>query len=310
MTAMMAVADINRVEFHFDPKIGIISGVMVAIMVFSVALDLRWSQFERIMRRPLAPAIGLIGQFFILPALSYVIGRFMIDTPSVALGLLLVASCPGGSMSNYLSHLAHGDVATSVAMSAVSTVTAVVMTPLIFAVLASANPATKDLLREVGVDPVNLLLMFTVTIVLPVIAGMTLATRRPVLTAKLRPWLLRLSMLLFAFSVVAVVGSNFGMLVDFAHEALVPAGICFASGLLLGWVSGRLVRLTEPERRAVAIEVGGQNITLAIAISITFFPSLAGMAVMSVCYGVTQILIGVPLIAIWNRVPPRDAPTA
>ena len=300
--------DINQVQFHLDPKVGVITGVMIAVMVFTVALDLRWSQFERILKRPKAPVVGLIGQFLLLPLIAYVVARYFVDTPSVALGLLLVSSCPGGSMSNYLTHLARGDVATSVAMTGTSTATAVVMTPIIFAALASANPATAALLRDVGIEPGKILAMFVITIVLPIVAGMLLAVRRPTTTEKIKPWMQRIALLLFAVSIVAVLGKNGRLMLDFARDAAVPSAICFAVGLLVGYGAGFVVRLSESERRAVSLEVGAQNVALAMAIGVTFFPNLTGVAVVAAVYGVVQLLIGLPLIAIWHRLPPK-APT-
>ncbi|GBF22126.1 sodium Bile acid symporter family protein [Arenibacter sp. NBRC 103722] len=99
--------DINQIPFNFDPRIGMIVGVMVGFLVFAVSLDLTWEKLLRVLKRPKAPTIGLVAQFGILPAIAFLTGLYLTDSPSIALGLLLVACCPGGALSNYLTGVAH-----------------------------------------------------------------------------------------------------------------------------------------------------------------------------------------------------------
>lgn len=84
-----------------------IVGVMVGFLVFAVSLDLTWEKLLRVLKRPKAPTIGLVAQFGILPAIAFLTGLYLTDSPSIALGLLLVACCPGGALSNYLTGVAH-----------------------------------------------------------------------------------------------------------------------------------------------------------------------------------------------------------
>lgn len=295
---------IDQAMFEFDPKFGIIIGVLVAIMVFAVALDLRWDQFLRVFRNPKAPLIGLIAQLVILPAVAFAIGRYVVDTPSVALGLLLVASCPGGSVSNYMTSLARGDVATSVTITAVITVTCIVTTPVLFTFLASSNPATLALLREIGIKPGELAAMFLVTVAIPIAVGMLLAARRPALAAKIRVWARRVSMVLFVLIVVTGTLINVKLMLDYASEALIPVTVACAVALAVGWGLSRLVGLSAADRRAVTIEAGGQQADLAIGIAVAFFPTLTGVAVTAAIWGAVQIVLIVPLVGIWSRMPP------
>ena len=97
---------IDQAPFNFDPRIGLLLGIMVGFLVFAVALDLTWEQLRRVLKSPKAPVIGLVAQFGILPAVAFGAGATMTDVPSVALGLLLVTCCPGGALSNYLTGVA------------------------------------------------------------------------------------------------------------------------------------------------------------------------------------------------------------
>jgi BASS family bile acid:Na+ symporter len=301
---------IDQADFHFDPKVGLILGLMVAVMVFAVALDLRWDQFRRVLRVPKAPIIGLIAQLVILPAVAFFIGRYMVHTPSVALGLLLVAACPGGSVSNYLTSLAKGDVATSVTITAVITVTSILTTPMLFTGLASANPTTLHLLKTIGINPGELAAMFLVTVAIPIAGGMLLTARRPALAARIRVWARRISMVLFVLVVTVGTLANLGLMLDYAREAVVPVAIACAAALVVGWGLARLVGLNAADRRAVTIEAGGQQVGLAIGIAVAFFPSLAGVAVTGAIWGAVQVCLIVPLVALWSRMPPADAAPA
>jgi len=112
---------IDQAPFNFSPQIGLTVAAMVGFLVFAVALDLTLEQFQRILKTPRAPGVGLLAQYLILPGVAFGIGSLMADTPSVALGVLLVACCPAGALSNYLIGVARGSVATSVSMTAIST---------------------------------------------------------------------------------------------------------------------------------------------------------------------------------------------
>ena len=297
---------IDHATVEFDPKLGLVIGILAAVMVFAVALDLRWDDFRRLLRNPKPPIIGLVAQLVILPAIAYLVARTMVDTPSVALGLFLVASCPGGSVSNYMTSLARGDLATSVTITAVITVICVVTTPAVFGLLAAAHPGTRELLREVGVDAGQIAMMFLVTIAVPILAGMLLSARRPALAARIRVWARRVAMVLFVFVVVAGTAVNLRPMLDYAREAALPVAVTCAAALLVGWGLSRLAGLGAADRRAVTIEAGGQQAGLAIGMAVAFFPSLAGVAVTGVIWGAVQVICIVPAVILWSRMPPSD----
>jgi BASS family bile acid:Na+ symporter len=149
---------IDDASFFFDPRLGVGVAVMVGFLVFAVALDLRWEQLRRVLRKPKAPAIGLLAQVGILPAIAFAMGT-LASTPSVALGLLLVTCCPAGALSNYLTGVAKGSVATSVSMTAASTLFGILVTPATFAFWASRNPDTAAALQHIELDPRQVILM-------------------------------------------------------------------------------------------------------------------------------------------------------
>lgn len=294
--------DINQIPFNFDPRIGMIVGVMVGLLVFAVSLDLTWEKLLRVIKRPKAPTIGLIAQFGILPAVAFIAGLYLTDEPSIALGLLLVTCCPGGALSNYLTGVARGDVATSISMTTVSTLFSIVLTPVLFAFWASMNPSTLAVLQNIRMDPQRVIMTLLIMLVIPVTAGMLLRGKRPNTANSIRGVTRRTAGIVFAIIVAMIIGSNLKSLALLAQVAILPVLFTFVIAVGLGWGLGLLGGLMAAERRAVAIEVAFQNVALAIGLGITFFPSLGGIAAVSILWGIVHLTLGFGLAITWNRI--------
>jgi BASS family bile acid:Na+ symporter len=293
--------DINQIPFNFDPRIGMIVGVMVGFLVFAVSLDLTWEKLLRVIKRPKAPTIGLVAQFGILPAIAFLAGLYLTDAPSIALGLLLVTCCPGGALSNYLTGVAKGDVATSISMTTVSTLFSIVLTPVLFAFWASMNPSTLAVLQNIRMDPQRVIMTLLIMLVIPVTAGMLLSSKRPNTANRIRGVTRRIAGIVFAVIVAMIIGSNLKSLALLAQVAILPVLFTFVIAVGLGWGLGLLGGLMAADRRAVAIEVAFQNVALAIGLGITFFPSLGGIAAVSILWGIVHLTLGFGLAIVWNR---------
>ncbi len=300
---------IDQAMFNFSPRIGLAVAAMVGFLVFAVALDLTWEQFRRVLKRPKAPGIGLLAQYLILPGAAFGIGLLMADTPSIALGLLLVACCPAGALSNYLTGVARGSVATSVSMTAISTLFSVVLTPLLFAFWASLNPATRAVLAQIEIDPRRVLVVLLVMLIVPVAAGMVIRARRPDTADKIRLWARRIAGVVFAVVVGIILLGNIEVLGSFARTALPPVLVTFAIAVALGWSLARLSGLAAADRRAVTLEVAFQNVALAIGLALAFFPALAGVAITSILWGVVHLTLGFAIAAVWASPAFPDAVT-
>jgi BASS family bile acid:Na+ symporter len=278
---------IDQANLNFNPGIGIIVGVMVGSLVFAVSLDLTWNQLLRVLKRPKAPTIGLIAQFGILPAVAFLVGVYLTDNPSIALGLLLVTCCPGGALSNYLTGVARGDVATSISMTTISTVFSIVLTPLLFALWASMNPSTHAVLQDIRMDPQRVIMTLLIMLVIPVTAGMLMRAKRPNTANRIRGVTRRIAGIVFAL---------------LAQVALLPVLLTFVIAVGLGWGLGLLAGLMAADRRAVVIEVAFQNVALAIGLGIAFFPSLTGIAAVSILWGIVHLTLGFGLAIAWNHI--------
>ncbi|MCV0397244.1 MAG: bile acid:sodium symporter [Rhizobiaceae bacterium] len=301
---------IDQALFNFSPRAGLAVAVMVGFLVFAVALDLTWDQFRRVLRSPGAPGVGLAAQYLILPAAAFGIGVLMAATPSIALGLLLVACCPAGALSNYLTGVARGSVATSVSMTAISTLSSIVLTPLLFAFWASMNPETRAVIERIEIEPVRVVMVLLIMLIVPVAAGMLIRARNPGTADRIRHWVRRIAGLVFAVVVAVLLLGNIGVLGSFASIALPPVLVTFTVAVLLGWGLARASGLAAADRRAVTLEVAFQNVALAIGLAVAFFPELAGVAITSILWGVVHLTVGFAIAAAWMRLPVADNPQA
>lgn len=294
---------IDQAQFNFNPTIGLAVSAMVGFLVFAVALDLTWGQLHRVLSRPRAPLVGLAAQYLILPAVAFGVGRTMIDTPSIALGLLLVTCCPAGALSNYLTAVSRGSVATSVSMTAISTLFSVAVTPMLFMFWAAANPQTRAVLQTIEIDPPRVIAVLLIMLVVPVTTGMLIRARRPDTADRIRVPSRRVAGVVFAVVVAVVLLGNITVLGTFARAALPPVLFTFFIAVALGWSLARISGLVAADRRAVTIEVAFQNVALAIGLAVAFFPQLSGVAITAILWGVVHLTLGFALAALWMRVP-------
>ncbi|MES1943648.1 bile acid transporter family protein [Salinisphaera sp. PC39] len=278
-------------------------------MMFGVSLSLGVEDFRRILRDPRAPLIGLAAQFLLLPAATC-LGTWAFGVPpELALGMILVAACPGGTFSNIMTWIGKADVAVSVSMTAVSSLAATVMTPLNFAFYGWLNPDTRQLVTDIAIDPGNILLLVAGVLALPLLLGMWSARRAPRLAARAeKPMRLVSLAVLFGFVAIAF-ANNVDLFLAEADRFALLVIAHNAAALGVGALAGRLARLPVPDRRAVTMEVGIQNSGLGLAILFTFYPDAGGMILITAFWGVWHLISGLSLASWWARHPAEATAT-
>lgn len=298
---------LDQVRINFNPASLDLLNALLAVMMFAAALSVRTTDFRYILRSPRAPLIGLVCQFVLLPAATYGLTRLLSLSPSVALGMILVAACPGGSFSNIMTWLSRGHLATSVSMTAVSSMAALVMTPLNFLFYARLNPETRVVVEAIAVEPLQIVKLVGLVLVVPLVLGMATGGRWPGFARRVdRParWLALAIFLVF----VGIAFARNGAL--FIEHAAAFAGLVIlhnAVALALGFSAASLARLSGSERRAVTLEVGIQNSGLGLIILFTFYPELGGMMLITAFWGVWHLVSGLLLSAFWSRRSPTLA---
>ncbi|TVQ90439.1 MAG: bile acid:sodium symporter family protein [Deltaproteobacteria bacterium] len=305
------MSGIDQVDLAFNPTTLWALNIILGLVLFGVALDLKIEHFWALIKNPRAPIVGLIAQFLILPAIAFALIQVLPVTPSMALGMLLVSACPGGNVSNFITHLAKGNTEVSVGMTLVSTVAAMVTTPLNLSFWGGMSPDTAALLQSIRLDPLDMVLTVGALLGIPLVVGMFIGHRMPTVARWLRKPFKIGSILFFIGFIALAFGANFDHFLSYIGAVFLPVLILNATALLLGWSSGWVARLPERDRRAVAIEVGIQNSGLGLVLVFNFFDGLGGMAIIAAWWGIWHLIAGLSLAAFWSlRGVPKEGPQA
>jgi len=299
----MDAAAIDQIRLNFNPQGLLIINAAIGLMMFGVALDLKFEDFKRIIISPKAPGIGLGAQFILLPAFTFLLTLILRPHPSIALGMILVAACPGGNLSNIITYLAKGNCAVSISMTAVSTAAAIVMTPLNLAVWGSLNPDTAEILRRVSLSPMDVFTTIFIILGIPLVLGLTLSRIFPSLADRVRKPFKIFSLIFFVVIVGGALAANWNIFLKVVGLVIFVVLIHNALALNLGYWSGRLSRLEERDSRAVCIEVGIQNSALGLVLVFNFFQGLGGMAILVAWWGIWHIIAGLITAFIFTRIP-------
>jgi len=265
-------------------------GWLLAVIMLGMGTTLTAGDFAAVITQPRAVAVGVGAQFILMPVLAWSISRALKLPPELAVGVILVGACPGGTASNVVAYLARADVALSVTLTTISTLLAPILTPLLTLLLVD---------RTMDVSAAALFLDVFKIVAAPVALGVLLNRYLPGPTRAGRPFLPLVSVIAIALIVAAVVAVN--------RESLQSSGLLVAvavvahngAGLALGYGAARLLGLNLAQRRTAAIEVGMQNSGLAVALARAHFDPIAALP--GALFSVWHNLSGALIAAWWRR---------
>lgn len=303
----MDTGTVDQIRLHFNPSGLLALNIVIGLMMLGMSLDLKFDDFKRVLRLPKAPAVGLVAQFVLLPMFTYLLTLIVRPHPSMALGMILIGSCPGGNLSNLMTYLAKGNTALSISMTAVSTAIAVIMTPLNLAIWGSLNPDTAPILRAVSLDPLDVFETIFLILGVPLVCGLTISRLWPGLVEKVRGPFKILALCVFIAVVGIALMANWSIFLKVIGLVVFVVMLHNALALSIGYGSGRLVRLAAADTRAVTIEVGIQNSALGLILIFNFFDGLGGMAIIAAWWGIWHIIAGLAVSLFWSRRPPQPA---
>ncbi|MGE7982034.1 bile acid:sodium symporter family protein [Solibacillus sp. NPDC093137] len=296
---------IDSIQINFNETALLIMNIVIGFIMFGVALDLQVSDFKRSLKTPKPALIGLACQFFLLPAITFVLVSIIQPIPSIALGLFLVAACPGGNLSNFLTHYAKGNTPLSISMSAISTVLAIVMTPLNTMFWASLYGPTKEMMTSFSISVVDMFTTIFFMLGLPLIIGMYIRKKFPKFAARFNQIMMKLSIVIFVMFVVIMVANNFDAFINNVGAVVWVVILQNLLAICIGYFSSRALKVNERDRRAIAIEVGIQNSGLGLVLIFTFFGGLGGMALVAAMWGIWHIISGLAIATFWSRRAPE-----
>lgn len=291
----------DQVALNFNPTTLHILNAILGFIMFGVALEMKVSDFKSVLRTPRAFLIGLFCQFLLFPALTFLLISVLPIQASMALGMILVAACPGGNISNFITHLAKGNTALSVTMSAVSTMAAVVMTPFNTSFWGSKNEGTAAILQSFTLNPWDMFWTILILLALPMLVGLAIAHYYPSIAAKAKKPMKIFSLGFFGIFVIAALAANFNHFITYIGAIALTVAVHNAISIVTGYSVASLVKLQERDRRAVAIETGIQNSGLGLILIFNFFGGLGGMAMIAAWWGIWHLIAGFGLAYFWRE---------
>jgi BASS family bile acid:Na+ symporter len=296
----MDVTELDSLRIVLDP-IGQ-TGVALALMLvmFSVALGLRVDDFRFLLDKPALFIGGVIAQVLVLPLVTYVLILIIVPPASIALGMIVVACCPGGAVSNLMTYLSRGNVAVSVALTATSSMLAAILTPASILFWSHTYRPTSTLLQTLDVSPFLFLTQTTFLLAVPLILGMTVAAKAPDVAARIR----RRATLLGSSVLVGVIIYGIVYFFDILIPVLSVLGIVVvlhnAVAFATGATAGMALSPVAATRRALTFEIGIQNSGLALVILISQLKGLGGAAATAAVWGVWDLIAGGVIVGLFR----------
>ncbi len=291
--------DPDSVVVSFTPGSLVILNVVLGLIMLGIALDTAPSDFKVVLKKPRPFVIAILAQLVVLPAVTFGL-TFLLPIPgSMALGMILVACCPPGNISQVLTHRSGGNVALSVSMTAVSNVIYIFTLPLTVTFWGSIHPTASKVLEQLSVNPGQILVEILLVIGVPFAVGLLVRARFPAFAKKVQPFVRWFSLIaLLGFITVALIG-NWAVFVGVLGIIVLVVTIHDAVALAIGWGTAAVGGLGTRERKAMTFEVGIRNSGLGLGIIFSFFHGLGGMAIVAGWWGIWDIIAGLALAALW-----------
>lgn len=292
--------ELDDVVINFNSQGLWVLNIALAVVMFGVALNITLNDFKQLLKQPKPVLVGILSQFVLLPALTFLLVNILQPKPSIALGMMMVAACPGGNISNFFTHLAKGNTALSVSLTAFATFLAMIMTPFNFQFYGSLYEPTSQIIKSVELNPLELVKLVLLILGVPLVIGMFLRHKKPKLAIYLSKILKPMSILVFVIIVIIAFSNNIDVFNKYIDHVLLIGISHNILALLLGLLVAKLFRLSRKNQKTLTIETGIQNSGLGLLLIFTFFNGIGGMAILAAFWGIWHIVSGLTLATYWS----------
>ena len=294
---------LDTIHINFDSQTLWILNAALALVMFGIALEISVEDFKRLFQSPKSIFTGIFSQFLLLPLITFLLVWLIEPIPSIALGMFMVAACPGGNISNFITHLAKGNSALSVSLTAVATLLAVFMTPINLQFWGSLYGPTASILRDVAISPFEMVKLVSLLLAIPLVLGMWVNYLSPVLAKRMAKVLKWVSLLFFISLIFLALYKNREIFMDYVFYVFWIVIFHNLLAFLTGFSIAKLLGLTNRDVRSITIETGIQNSGLGLLLIFTFFDGLGGMALLAAFWGIWHLVSGLVLSGIWGFKP-------
>ena len=294
---------IDSVHINFDENSLWTLNMALALVMFGIALEISLADFKRLLRTPKPVLTGVLCQFLLLPAITFALVWIIEPLPSVALGMFMVAACPGGNVSNFFTHLSKGNSALSVTLTAIATLLAIFMTPLNLSFWGGLYGPTASILQEVSISPFQMVKLVALLLGVPLILGMVVNQYWPKIAKKMAKGFKLGSLLFFVALVFLALYQNMDVFMEYVLYVFWLVLLHNLVALLTGFSVAKFFGLSSENIRCITIETGIQNSGLGLLLIFTFFEGLGGMALLTAFWGIWHLVSGLALSAVWGFKP-------
>ncbi len=263
--------------------------------MFGIALGINPNDFKLVAKRPRSVLVGVVSQFIFLPAVTFLIVLLWQPPAPFALGMILVASCPGGNISNFISSISNANIALSVALTGFATLLTPIFTPLNFEFWSHAFSDTSAYLRTFEIEFIDILQTVILLLVLPLLAGLFVRKKFYQIARIIEKPIRILSLIILVGFIVIALKNNISAFIDHIYIVFSLVLVHNALAFAVGYLTAKTAKLPEAERRTISIETGIQNSGLGLIIIFTFFDGNGGMAIIAAWWGIWHILAGLGL---------------
>ena len=258
--------------------------ILLGIVMFGMGMTLRFKDFKLIFQRPRDVLIGALAQFTIMPLIAFLIVKIFSLPPELAIGVILVGTCPGGTSSNVMTYIAKGDIALSVSMTMLTTILSPIVTPLLMLLLAG---------EWIEISLSAMMISILQVVILPIALGITINAALGNVVKKFTKYLPLISILAIILIVGGVVSVNEAKIIEVGLMVAIVVIIHNLLGYGLGFVISKIMKMEISKAKAISIEVGMQNSGLATSLAITHFGAAAAIpgAIFSVWHNISGSIV-------------------
>ena len=295
------IQNIDDIQINFDSESLWLVNLTLSLIMFGVALDIKVSDFTNLLKSPKPVIIGIISQFFLIPFITLILIYIIKPFPSIALGMFMVAACPGGNISNFFTKLSKGNAALSVSLTAFASFASLIMTPLNFAVWGNFYEPTAILLKKVQLDPLEVANLVIIILGIPLVIGMLISHYYPKFAGQLSKILKPVSILIFLGLIVGAFSKNLDVFLEHIHYVVYLVIIHNVILYFAGFYFAKINGLSYINQKTLSIETGIQNAGLGLLLVFSFFNNLGGMALLVAFWAIWDIFSGMVLSFLWAK---------
>ena len=301
------IENLDNIRINFDTDNLWIVNITLALIMFGVALGIKMSDFTNLLKSPKPVIVGILSQFLLIPFITFLLVNIINPEPSIALGMIIVAACPGGNISNFMSKLAGGNVALSISLTAFASVAALIMTPLNIAIWANMYPPTSSILERVAMDPLEVTKIVLLILGIPLVLGMLVNHYYTNFSSKLSKILKPVSIIIFLSFIVGAFYNNLDVFTNHIHHVIFLVILHNVVLFIAGFYFARFNKLAYNDQKTLSIETGIQNAGLGLMLVFTFFGGLGGTALLVAFWAIWDIVSGLVVSLIWSSKAPKIA---